>query len=71
MRTLEQVQAACDIIRASPRKTAYLERVGGRVGASPFHFQRTFTKLVGISPHAFAEACRLGQVKSALRKASA
>jgi len=68
MRTLEQVQAACDIIRAHPERRHTLSVLAGRVGASPFHFQRTFTKLVGISPHAFAEACRLGQVKSALRK---
>jgi AraC family transcriptional regulator of adaptative response/methylated-DNA-[protein]-cysteine methyltransferase len=68
MRALEQVQAACDIIRAHPEKRHTLSVLAGRVGASKFHFQRTFTRLVGISPHAFAEACRLGQVKSALRK---
>src|SRR5881394_1828778 len=68
MRSLEQVQAACDIIRAHPEERYTLSVLAGRVGASPFHFQRTFTRLVGISPHAFAEACRLGQVKSALRK---
>jgi AraC family transcriptional regulator of adaptative response/methylated-DNA-[protein]-cysteine methyltransferase len=68
MRPLEQVQAACDIIRAHPEKRHTLGVLAGRVGASKFHFQRVFTRLVGISPHAFAEACRLGQVKSALRK---
>jgi AraC family transcriptional regulator of adaptative response/methylated-DNA-[protein]-cysteine methyltransferase len=68
MRALQQVQAACDIIRAHPEQRHTLSVLAGRVGASKFHFQRTFTKLVGISPHAFAEACRLGQVKSALRK---
>src|SRR5581483_6333473 len=65
---LRQVQAACDIIRAHPEKRHTLGALTGRVGASPFHFQRTFTRLVGISPRAFAEACRLGRVKSALRK---
>ena len=68
MTALQQVQTACDIIRAHPEKRHTLNALAGRVGASPFHFQRTFTRLVGISPHAFAEACRLGQVKSALRK---
>src|SRR3954469_1177860 len=68
MRSLEQVQAACDIIRAHPEERHTLGGLAHRVGASPFHFQRTFTKLVGISPRAFAEACRLGRVKSALRK---
>ena len=63
-----QVQAACDIIRANPEERHTLNTLAGRVGLSPFHFQRTFTELVGISPRAFAEACRLGQLKTALRK---
>jgi AraC family transcriptional regulator of adaptative response/methylated-DNA-[protein]-cysteine methyltransferase len=66
--TFSQVQAACDIIRANPEERHTLNRLAGRVGLSPFHFQRTFTQLVGISPRAFAEACRLGQLKTALRK---
>jgi AraC family transcriptional regulator of adaptative response/methylated-DNA-[protein]-cysteine methyltransferase len=66
--TLSQVQAACDIIQAHPEKRHTLSKLAGRVGASPFHFQRTFTELVGISPRAFAEACRLGRLKAALRK---
>jgi AraC family transcriptional regulator of adaptative response/methylated-DNA-[protein]-cysteine methyltransferase len=65
---LEQVQTACDIIRAHPEERHTLTALAGRVGASPYHLQRTFTRLVGISPRAFAEACRLGQVKTALRK---
>jgi AraC family transcriptional regulator of adaptative response/methylated-DNA-[protein]-cysteine methyltransferase len=63
-----QVRAACDIIQANPEKRHTLGALAGRVGVSPFHLQRTFTRLVGISPHAFAEACRLGQLKAALRK---
>lgn len=65
---LNQVQAACDIIRAHPEERHTLNALADRVGASPFHFQRTFTQLVGISPRAYAEACRLGRLKSALRK---
>lgn len=64
---ITQVQAACDIIRANPEKRHTLSVLAGRVGLSPFHFQRTFTQLVGISPRAFAEACRLGQLKTALK----
>lgn len=62
-----QVQAACDIIRANPERRHTLRVLAGRVGLSPFHFQRRFTQLVGISPRAFAEACRLGDLKTALR----
>jgi AraC family transcriptional regulator of adaptative response/methylated-DNA-[protein]-cysteine methyltransferase len=63
-----QVQAACDIIQANPERRHTLGSLARRVGVSPFHLQRTFTKLVGISPRAFAETCRLGQLKSALRR---
>jgi AraC family transcriptional regulator, regulatory protein of adaptative response / methylated-DNA-[protein]-cysteine methyltransferase len=66
--TFSQVQAACDIIRANPEERHTLNRLASRVGLSPFHFQRTFTQLVGISPRAFAEACRMGELKTALRK---
>ena len=65
---IEQVQRACEIIQANPEERHTLGALAGRVGLSRFHFQRAFTQVVGISPRAFAEACRLGQVKTALRK---
>src|ERR671914_966747 len=65
---IEQIQRACDIIRANPEERHTLGALAGRVGLSRFHFQRAFTQVVGISPRAFAEACRLGQVKAALKK---
>ncbi len=64
---IEQIQQACEIIRANPEERHTLGALAGRVGLSRFHFQRAFTQAVGISPRAFAEACRLGQVKTALR----
>ena len=63
---IEQIQQACDIIRANPEERHTLGALAGRVGLSRFHFQRAFTRVVGISPRAYAEACRLGQVKTAL-----
>jgi len=64
---IEQIQRACDIIRANPEERHTLGALAGRVGLSRFHFQRAFTQVVGISPRAYAEACRLRQVKSALK----
>lgn len=64
---IEQIQRACEIIRANPEERHTLGALAGRVGLSRFHFQRAFTQVVGISPRAFAEACRLGRVKTALR----
>jgi AraC family transcriptional regulator, regulatory protein of adaptative response / methylated-DNA-[protein]-cysteine methyltransferase len=65
---IEQIQRACEIIQANPEERHTLGALAGRVGLSRFHFQRAFTQAVGISPRAFAEACRLGQVKTALKK---
>jgi AraC family transcriptional regulator of adaptative response/methylated-DNA-[protein]-cysteine methyltransferase len=65
---MEQIQRACEIIQANPEERHTLVALAGRVGLSRFHFQRAFTQVVGISPRAFAEACRLGQVKTALKK---
>ena len=59
---IEQIQRACDIIRANPEERHTLGALAEHVGLSRFHFQRAFTRVVGISPRAFAEACRLGQV---------
>jgi AraC family transcriptional regulator of adaptative response/methylated-DNA-[protein]-cysteine methyltransferase len=65
---IEQIQRACEIIQANPEERHTLGALAGRVGLSRFHFQRAFTQVVGISPRAFAEACRLGQVKTALKR---
>jgi AraC family transcriptional regulator, regulatory protein of adaptative response / methylated-DNA-[protein]-cysteine methyltransferase len=64
---IEQIQRACAIIQANPEERHTLSALAGHVGLSRFHFQRAFTRAVGISPRAFAEACRLGQVKTALK----
>jgi AraC family transcriptional regulator of adaptative response/methylated-DNA-[protein]-cysteine methyltransferase len=65
---IQQIQRACDIIRANPEQRHTLDALAGSVGLSRFHFQRAFTRVVGISPRAYAEACRIGQVKTALRR---
>jgi AraC family transcriptional regulator of adaptative response/methylated-DNA-[protein]-cysteine methyltransferase len=58
------------------RACVYLSNVEGhpslatlarRVGGSPYHLQRNFKRIVGVSPREYAEACRLGKVKRSLR----
>jgi AraC family transcriptional regulator of adaptative response/methylated-DNA-[protein]-cysteine methyltransferase len=62
----ERIRRACE----------YLARVDGhpslgalaaRLGGSAYHLQRNFKRLVGLTPRAYAEACRLGNVKRRLR----
>jgi AraC family transcriptional regulator of adaptative response/methylated-DNA-[protein]-cysteine methyltransferase len=44
-----------------------LAALARRVGGSPFHLQRNFKRLVGVTPREFAEARRLDTVKRELR----
>jgi AraC family transcriptional regulator of adaptative response/methylated-DNA-[protein]-cysteine methyltransferase len=44
-----------------------LERLARQVGGSPYHLQRQFKRLVGVSPREFAEARRLRKAKERLR----
>jgi AraC family transcriptional regulator of adaptative response/methylated-DNA-[protein]-cysteine methyltransferase len=43
-----------------------LEFLGERFGLSPHHLQRIFKRVVGISPQAYTEACRMDRIRTAL-----
>lgn len=60
------------------RACVYLSNVDGhpslatlaaRLGGSPYHLQRNFKRLVGVSPREYADAVRLRAVKGRLRQA--
>uniref|UniRef100_B8DQ29 methylated-DNA--[protein]-cysteine S-methyltransferase n=1 Tax=Nitratidesulfovibrio vulgaris (strain DSM 19637 / Miyazaki F) TaxID=883 RepID=B8DQ29_NITV9 len=64
---LALVRAACDTLRqrAEPVPLAELAEAAG---LSPSHFQRVFTRLVGVSPRAYQQACREQRLRGALER---
>ena len=44
-----------------------LAAIGAHAGASPYHLQRVFTRIMGVSPRRYAEDLRLQRLKEGLR----
>jgi AraC family transcriptional regulator of adaptative response/methylated-DNA-[protein]-cysteine methyltransferase len=61
------VAAACATIADRLEEPLTLEQLGQAVGMSPHHLQRTFKRLVGVSPREYADALRLEALKGRLR----
>lgn len=64
----ELVQRACRFIEAHLDEPLTLEHLGVEVGMSPYHFQRTFKRIMGLSPRQYADECRLNTFKSQARQ---
>jgi len=62
------VQAARDYLDARVGQRVPLARLGKAVGLSPWHVQRAFTRLVGVSPKAYQEARQRERYKDELRR---
>src|SRR5437764_239302 len=45
-----------------------LAAIGSHVGVSPYHLQRVFRRVMGVSPRQYASALRLERLKSGLKK---
>jgi AraC family transcriptional regulator of adaptative response/methylated-DNA-[protein]-cysteine methyltransferase len=65
---LAHVRAACQHIEANLDGPLTLAALGKAVGLSPQHLQRTFKRILGISPRQYADACRLGVLKARLKQ---
>lgn len=68
---LDHVRKACAFIEHHADQPITLATLAAHVRASPFHLQRTFTRVVGISPRAYQDALRAGRFRQGLRAGSA
>jgi len=59
---------SCLLIESNPWERPTLASLADAVGLSPYHLQRTFKRVVGLSPRQYAEAARLERFKALLRK---
>jgi len=63
----EVVRAICRYIEQHLDEPLTLARLGVEFHQSPFHLQRKFKAVLGITPRAYADSCRMNQLKSNLR----
>ena len=62
-----QIEQARQYLDQHATEPVTLEQLSHLVGLSPFHLQRSFKRLVGVTPKAYASARRLERMKTRLR----
>ena len=63
-----KVEALAAFIRAHADEPLPLSRLAGEAGMSPFHLQRSFKAVLGVSPRDYQAAQRLAAFKARLRE---
>jgi len=61
------IKAICRYLERHLDEPVSLARLGAAFHQSPFHLQRTFKRALGITPRAYAESCRMNQLKRNLQ----
>lgn len=62
-----KVGALCRLIESS-EQTLALKQLARHAGWSPWHLQRVFKAITGVTPRAYAEACRARRVRQGLAR---
>jgi len=67
-RELAIVERACKVLDADPQQRMTLAQLSDAVHVSPFHLQRLFSRIVGVSPRQYQAAQRAGVLRDALQR---
>jgi AraC family transcriptional regulator of adaptative response/methylated-DNA-[protein]-cysteine methyltransferase len=62
------VQSVCRLLDSSDSETVKLAELAAHAGVSVFHLQRTFKRVMGISPRQYLTARKFGNFKALVRK---
>lgn len=65
---LALVRRVCELLGRNGSEPASLASLGAATAVSPFSLRRVFTRVTGVSPRAYAEAKRFGNLRQSLRK---
>ncbi len=65
---LAWVKRACEHIRRNQGEKITLDDLAAEVGVSAAHLQRTFKRVMGLTPRQYQEACRVERLKERLRQ---
>src|SRR5580704_4668741 len=57
------VKCVCQLIETNLEEPLSLTALSEKVSMSPFHLQRIFKRTLGVSPRAYADACRFRKFK--------
>ncbi|MFW5748371.1 MAG: bifunctional DNA-binding transcriptional regulator/O6-methylguanine-DNA methyltransferase Ada [Chloroflexota bacterium] len=64
---VDLIVAVCRYLEQPHEQTPTLSDLGQRFAMSPYHLQRTFKRIVGVSPRQYADDYRRGRLKRHLR----
>ncbi|HEV8430769.1 MAG TPA: bifunctional DNA-binding transcriptional regulator/O6-methylguanine-DNA methyltransferase Ada [Pyrinomonadaceae bacterium] len=65
---VELVQRVCRLLNSNESETPKLAELATQAGVSPFHLQRTFKRVMGISPRQYVAARKIDNFKTLVRK---
>jgi len=64
---IKTVESICQFLREHADEPVTLAALGERFAMNPFHLQRVFKSVLGVSPREFVDALRMNSFKSQLR----